>query len=187
MRRPASFDEASMSDWSIWVLGHGLPKLPMKVRHGEAIPVACWAGTSSGTVLYVTWREFDEDDGPYLDTEVELLVPTPSGWDLLPCGGGSNWTAANLGRPAWIAPDEVHIGGSQSCRANFDDGRYTAIEGFVGQNVGSIELRAEGRLEQRPIDSPIGAFIVSTTSAVGVELTFRGHDGQIVSSSAIAT
>ena len=51
MEKPASYDEDLMTDWSLWVLDHGLPDIPAAVAVGESVPVARWAGRRPGCRL----------------------------------------------------------------------------------------------------------------------------------------
>ena len=44
VKRPDSFAENVMTDWSLWVLDNGLPKSPDRVEVGESVPVARWVG-----------------------------------------------------------------------------------------------------------------------------------------------
>jgi hypothetical protein len=77
--RPPSFDAEWMSDWSEWVLDHGLPPLPAVLGDDDAVPIARWAGPRFGAVLHVTRHWEDEDTPDGVDSEVEVFRRTADG------------------------------------------------------------------------------------------------------------
>ena len=86
-----------MSEWSLWVLDHGLPELPEGVANGESVPVARWVGPEFAAVLHVYFRPGDEgdpDDAASLETETEVSRRTGVRWEDSRGSGGSNWVSS---------------------------------------------------------------------------------------------
>lgn len=109
--QPPSFEWEWMSDWSEWVLDHGLPPLPETLADGEVVPIPRWAGARFGAVLHVS-RYWDEEDGEdRLDSEIEVFRRTETGWESSDGGGGGGWFDPPFERPG-LAPRGV-IGGHE--------------------------------------------------------------------------
>jgi hypothetical protein len=177
---PPSFDEEE--DWAPWVLDHGLPELPPNLKVGEIVPVARWTGPRFGAVVSI-WRHLPDDDdremgvdAPFIDSEIELFRRAGGGWEWLG-SGGSGWSDPPLERPV-SDPRAVLIGGETSCLAQ--DWACTALQGFVGEEVRSIEVSDEGGVTTRDVESPFGAFVVAVGGRADATLTFRDGGGDAI-------
>jgi hypothetical protein len=145
-----------MSDWSEWVLDHGLPPLPEVLNDGEVVPVARWAGSRFGAVLRVS-RYWDDDDGEdRLDSEVEVFRRTDTGWQSSNGGGGSGWFDPPFERPG-LGPREV-VGGHEHCSGG-PEWSCCAVDGIAGADAVRVEVIDAAGVERQPIESPFGAFI----------------------------
>src|SRR4051812_19652836 len=71
--RPPSFDEEYMTEWSEFVLDHGLPEFPATLQPGQSVPVARWAGPRFGAVLHVQWSWTNEHENDVLVSEVQVF------------------------------------------------------------------------------------------------------------------
>jgi len=168
--RPPSFDEQCMTEWSEWVLDHGLPELPAAVAMGESVPVARWAGPRAGAVLHLQWGWSDDHTNDELCEQVEVFDRVAGGWDVYNSNAGSNWTPdPPLQRPQ-LAPRHVIIGGGfvatephRSC---------VAVSGLAGIAAHTVEVIDTDGVTRRGIESPLGVFIVAfpghTTARVRV-------------------
>jgi hypothetical protein len=157
---PPSFADEWMSDWSEWVLVHGLPALPSAFGLDQAVPVARWAGPRFGAVLHVTRYLDIEDNEERFDTDVELFVRAQGRWEIANGSGGSNWFSNTLVRPS-VPPTYAEFGGQ--VYSGGDGWRCSALDGFVGEDVREIEVRDEDGSTIRRIESPLGALLSQST------------------------
>ena len=173
---PPSFDEELMTEWSMWVLDHGVPDLPEAVAAGDSIPVARWAGRRFGAVMHLQWCGGDPDTR-YLGTETELFRRTSDGWTALSGGGGTNWPFdPPLVRPSMPA-SAAFLGGS-TCSGD-DDGLVCAHDGLVGIDGAEVVVADEdGRLERQPIDSPLGIVLVAVSGSERTTVTVLASSGE---------
>jgi len=93
-----------MSDWSLWVLDHGLPPLLEVLEEDEVVPIERWAGPRFGAVLHVGRYRNEEGGEEELDSEVEVFRRTVDGWEPSTGGGGSNWFDPPFERSAGRTP-----------------------------------------------------------------------------------
>ncbi len=153
---PGSFDEELMTDWSLWVLDHGLPDFPEVVRVGESVPVAHWVGPAFASVLHVAWRWGDPDDEDYLVSDVEVFRKSAAGWERSMGGGGTGWFDPPLRRPelepreAWVVHE--HCSGDEGWQC-------CAVFGVAGVDAVQVRIEDADGVVTRPLDSPIGAFV----------------------------
>lgn len=174
-----------MSDWSEWVLDHGLPPLPPTLGDDDLVPVARWAGERFGAVLHV-YRHWEDERTPGgVDSEVEVFRRTADGWEPSSGGGGDGWFDPPFVRPD-IGPREV-IGGHQH---DSDEGTWScsSIDGVAGTDAMWVEVVDGAGVERQPIESPFGAFIACSSGErpatvrildaqerVLISLAFGGH------------
>jgi hypothetical protein len=111
VKRPDSFAEDVMTDWSLWVLDNGLPKLPDRVEVGESVPVARWVGARFAAVLHVQWRWGDSEEDDVLISETEVFARREGGWEISSGSGGTNWFDPPFVRPQLIGPRDAYAGG----------------------------------------------------------------------------
>jgi hypothetical protein len=158
MSRPASFDGVLQSDWTIWVLDHGLPSLPQSPAIGTVVPVARWVGPEVGAVLHVRFFE-DEIDGEELDSDVEVAFRHEGRWEVFGGSGGTGWFD-----PPFIRPEMQE-------RLAEDWSRYTcsspasaacAIYGVAGTAATTVEVSDTTGTHVMPIESPLGAFVAAS-------------------------
>jgi hypothetical protein len=158
--QPRGFDEQLMTDWSLWVLDHGLPPLPDRIEFGQSIPVAYWAGPLVGAVLHVqaTAADPDLDEPESFDTEIECFRRVDGRWDVANATGGTDWPpGASLG-PTAAAPGYVGFGGEIT--ASGDGPTCTAVDGIVGIDAMWIEVAGRGETVRRPVEAPLGVVVV---------------------------
>ena len=145
-----------MSDWSEWVLDHGLPPLPPVLGDDEVVPIARWAGARFGAVLHVS-RYWDEEDGEdRLDSEIEVFRRTEAGWESSNGGGGGGWFDPPFERPG-LEPREV-IGGHEHGSGG-PEWSCCSVDGLAGEDAAWVEVVDAAGVERQPIESPFGAFI----------------------------
>jgi hypothetical protein len=114
MSRPASFADEWMSEWSEWVLDHGLPDLPAEVAGGDAVPVAYWAGPLVGAVLHRWRRSGDELADDEVGEEVQHFRRTSHGWEEANGQGGSGGGIDPLLQRLAFPADYAFVGGETS-------------------------------------------------------------------------
>lgn len=171
--RPPSFESEWMSDWSEWVLDHGLPRLPDVLNDGEVVPVARWAGSRFGAVLHVS-RYWDDDDGEdRLDSEVEVFRRTDARWEPSNGGGGSGWFDPPFERPG-LGPREV-FGGHEHCSGG-PEWSCCAVDGVAGADAMWVEVVDAAGVERQPIESPFGAFIACSDGALAATVRILDAD-----------
>jgi hypothetical protein len=155
--QPESFDEELMTDWSLWVLDHGLPVLPDRVEVGQSVPVARWAGPRFGAVMHVQWSWGCDDEDDALINEVEVFARHQEGWCPSSGSGGSGWFDPPFQRPASLGPHEAYAIGQHCSGA---DGWYCcAVDGLAGGDAAFVEVEDADGTTRRPIESPFGAFV----------------------------
>jgi hypothetical protein len=157
--RPESFDADLAERWSRWVLDHGLPEVPgSELGVGESVPVAYWIGPSTAAVLHIR-RVQDEDDECLLtETDIDLFCLVEGNWETWGGGGGGWPDKSPLARLA-VAPTHVDLGGMNS--GVVGDRGCKALWGSVGTEAVMAEVRQAGQVTRRPVESPVGAFVVS--------------------------
>jgi hypothetical protein len=182
--RPPSFDEEYMTEWSEWVLDHGLPEFPEAVEVGESVPVARWDGRHVGAVLHVQWNWSDEHDDDELISEVQVFDRTPDDWRVYGGQGGSNWPWVPSLRPPQIASTRAGIIGTFTTA---EHGRTcTAVNGVAGSAASTIELVDEGGTLSRPIESTLGVFIVAFGGEADAVVRLRTAGGEVLVEQTVA-
>jgi hypothetical protein len=187
---PATFDEDHMDEWSLWVLENGLPELPVSVKKGESVPVARWAGHTVGAVLHVQWmcdhddsdahhRAPEEDD--FLASEVTCFYRVDGVWQEGNARGGSGWYSALLERSHHIGAAETREFGLHG-----EGGRCLALYGIMGTAARFIEVETGGRVEQAPLESPIGAWIAAWEPALAATVRILGDGDALLYSRSYA-
>ena len=177
-----------MTEWSLWVLGHGLPPLPQVLGRDESVPIARWVGSRLAAVEHIQWWQSGEPGEPdELQNEIELFVRRADGWEVSSGSGGSNWYDPPFERPSGLSDADVWFGGEVGTGG---DGWYACgIDGIAGKDAATVEVESGGTLTSMPIESHIGAFVVALDAAraalirvrradraVMGERTFEGHD-----------
>jgi hypothetical protein len=160
VHQPTSFEEELSLDWSVWVLDHGLPGLPVDVRRGQSVPVARWPGPRFGAVLHLQWMWGNDDDGDdYLATEIELFRRVDGGWEPANGSGGSEWPFGSLlVRPA-LPPGTAQFWGEVSSGEH--DWAVAAIDGLAAGDAAAVEVIDLDGLTRHPIDSPLGVVLAA--------------------------
>ncbi len=158
--QPGSFDESLMTEWSLWVLDHGLPRLPTTVEVGQTVPIARFVGVRFAAVMHVQWVWSESHENDYISTETELFFRLGDTWDPADGSGGASWFDPPFQRPPSIGAREVHgftqtgsVGRGGSCQS---------IEGIAGVEATHIEVIDRDGTMRRPIESAFGAFIACT-------------------------
>jgi hypothetical protein len=160
---PASFDEELMDDWSLWVLDHGLPQLPDRVRIGESVPVAFWAGPRVGAVVHILATADDPQVGEpdRFDTEVTCFRRIDDRWEAANARGGTDWPPGASLAGIQVAREFVGFGGEMT--ASGDGPTCTAIDGVVGDDAQWIEVSDITGTVRRPVEAPIGVVVVAVS------------------------
>jgi hypothetical protein len=171
---PDSFDEGLLTEWSLWVLTHGLPELPESVRVGESVPVARWVGARFGAVAHVQWMWTDDHADDRLGNEIETFRRRAGRWEASNGNGGSGWHSPPFRRPSRLGPRDVEDGGR--LYVGGDGWRCCAVDGIAGEEAAVVELVDAGGTTGSPIESPFGAFVVVTDA--DREATVRVLDQQ---------
>jgi hypothetical protein len=115
-------------------------------------------------VLHIRRILEEDEEAPYLDTDIELFVLVNSTWDN--CGGGgANWPGSV---PSWeedgsltrieVSPDHVDLGGIVG--SDSETVGCKALWGDVGTAAAIAELSQGGQLTRRRVEAPLGAFVV---------------------------
>lgn len=156
--RPESFDAELAVQWSRWVLDHGLPGVPgFELSVGESVPVAYWIGPSTAAVLHIRRVQDEDDECPLTETDIDLFCLVDGDWETWG-GGGGGWTDDSpLARLA-VAPNHVNLGGMNSGAVG--DRGCKALWGTVGTEAVMAEVRQAGQVTRRPVEAPVGAFVV---------------------------
>jgi hypothetical protein len=175
--RPVSFHEGEMTDWSIWVLDHGLPELPDTVNVGESVPVARWPGVRFGAVVHVQWDWTEEHDEDELQSEIELFRRTAEGWEVASGGGGGGWFSPPLKRPP-IPEDSAGLGHFQL--AGSGDWQSCAAYGFAGARARFIEVIDSDGVTRHPLESPLGVFLVAAEADERAVARVLREDGRVL-------
>jgi hypothetical protein len=156
-RRPASFDADLSRQWSRWVLEHGLPQLPAPdLAIGESVPVAYRIGPDTAAVLHISRTLDDGAQAVRTDTDVDLFSLVDGVWVEWGGGGAGGSNDSPLARID-VPPDHVDLsgtvaaGGERGCKA---------LWGEVGVSAAVAEVEQAGRVTRRPVEAPIGAFVV---------------------------
>jgi hypothetical protein len=182
--RPESFDERYMTAWSEWVLDHGLPAMPETVRIGESVPVARWAGPRFGAVLHVQWNSDPDDvDEDNFISDVQVFDRIETGWRVYGAQGGTDWFDPPLERPS-VDPQFAAIGGTFVAG---EDGRAClAVEGLAGVTATEVEVVDRDGVLRRPIDSPLGVFIVALDAHADAVVSVIDTAGVVLASQSIS-
>jgi hypothetical protein len=155
--RPESFDTELIAEWGEWVLAHGLPELPVVVARDESAPVAYWAGSLVGAVLYVQRSANDDEErageDDRVDTETLCFGRTATGWEPGVGQGGSGPADLRLTRIAVPADYVAFVGEFET---SGDGWLCTAVEVLVGDRAVWIELTDTETTTRRPVEAPIG-------------------------------
>ena len=176
--QPRSFDDQLITEWSLWVLDHGLPSLPERIEFGQSIPVACWAGPLVGAVLHIqaTAADPDFDEPERFDTEIECFRRVDGQWNVANATGGTDLPpGATLARIE-AAPGYVGFGGEMT--ATGDGPACTAVDGVVGIDARWIEVTDRGEVIRRPIEAPLGIVVVGVADHRPVTIRVLDHDNQ---------
>jgi hypothetical protein len=174
-----TFDEDLTTDWSLWVLGSGLPPLPAVVHRGETVPVAYWDGPRFGAVVHVQWMWSDENPNEdYLATEVQVFARTSHlGWEVSDGEGGGHWPGPNLGSPPIGARDvhltHLHVSGSALWRC-------AAASGFAGEDAAVLTIEDTSGTTRRPISSPVRAIVAAFDAQDTAVVRVLTHSGAVL-------
>jgi hypothetical protein len=180
MAQPASFDEELMTDWSLWLLDHGLPELPERVELGQSVPVARWAGRRFGAVLHLQWNWSDDHEDDYLATEVELFCLTESGWEAASGGGGSNWPfEPPLTRPVVPAASAEFWGETGSGELGWS---VVAFDGLSGTDATAVEVTDSDGVTRQSVDSPLGVVLAAFDATKPATVRVIAYDGRTLAS-----
>ncbi len=174
---PPSFDEEWATDWSIWVLDHGLPELPATVVPGQSVPVAYWAGPRFGGVLHVRWSWSRHHRDDQLQSEVEPFRRVERAWRPTGARGGSGWYDPPLARLD-LGPREAFTGGMYTQNhATEGPMGICMIDGVAGTDGAWVEIATAAGEVRRPLDSPIGAFVAVTNLGRAATLRILDKEG----------
>lgn len=156
--RPESFDADLAVQWSRWVLDHGLPEVPgSELSVGESVPVAYWIGPSTAAVLHIRRVQDEDDECPLTETDIDLFCLVDGNWKTWGSGGrrlAGRVTAGPVGGGAESRGprrDEQRCGRGRGCKA---------LWGSVGTEAVMAEVRQASQLTRRPVEAPVGAFVV---------------------------
>lgn len=167
-----------MTDWSIWVLDHGLPDLPQGVELGASVPVARWVGPRFAAVCHLQWMWSHRHDHDYLATETQLLHRTAGEWEVAGGTGGSDWPFdPPLRRP--ISPPSYAQLGGRTCAG--EEGWYCcALEGLAGLDAAVVRVSDMDGVTQQVVDSPLGVLIAAVDASVPAIVTVLDGGGSVL-------
>jgi hypothetical protein len=175
-----------MEEWSLWVLNHDLPDLPVVVGKAESVPVARWVGSAVAAVLHVQWTwASDDPDDDFLASEVVCFSQVDGAWWSSGASGGTGWPSAVLRRSDSICPAETQRFGVHGEVG--EAGRCMAIFGITGTAARFIEVESEGRVDRAPLESPIGAWIACWDPASAATVRILGDGDRPLYSESHAT
>ena len=184
---PPSFDGDWYDEWIPWVLDHGLPPLPPTLGDDDAVPVARWVGAPFGAVLFVQWDgNMDEDGERSLSSEIEVFRRLGDRWEPPSTGGGGGWFDPPFVRPhlppEYAVLSHFHSGGGplQGPSEGTPSWTYSSAYGFTGTAAKTVEVEDEEGTIERPIESPLGVFIVVADATQGAIVRVRREDRNIL-------
>lgn len=163
-----------MTDWSLWVLDHGLPELPTEVRPGDSVPVALWVGPRFAAVLHVQWLWSEHHDDDVLVNEMEVFLQSDGQWRPSLGSGGSGWFDPPLERPE-MEPTSAEVIG-QHCSGG-GDWYCCAVAGVAGAAATTVEVEDGDGVTSRPLTSPIGAFVACSNGHKAAVVRVRDGNG----------
>jgi hypothetical protein len=174
--RPGSFDEKLMTEWSLWVLDHGLPPLPDRVASGESVPIAYWAGPLIGVVLHVQGTSADPDNGEpaRFETDIECFRRADDHWEGVNARGGTDWPLGASPARMQVARGHVSFGGEML--ATGDGPACAAVDGVVGTDATWIETTDHTGTVRRRVEAPLGVVVVGVPADRPVTIRVLGHD-----------
>lgn len=175
--RPASFHHDYAEDWGAWVLEHGLPPLPSFLGEADEVPVAYWAGTTLGAVLFLSWASNDEEEEePPGAREVNYdhcsFARADHGWHPTGGWGGTAGPREDPMQPPRHPERYVRFFGE------WQDGHARGLTGGVGAAARTIELQDQEGRTRRPVDAPMGLVIVCFDLHQEVTIRILDGDGQ---------
>jgi hypothetical protein len=177
VERPPSFEEEWQNDWSLYVIEHGLPDLPPTVRVGESVPVARWVGPRRAAVLHVEWSWSDDHLDDELVDNTEMFYMTSSGWEPFGGMGGSGWFDPPLVRPG-MHQRAAYIGGGSA--ASEEGVSCETCIGWAGEDATTIELEDADGVLTRPLESPLGVFVVASAGEAAAFVRVLDAQGRVL-------
>lgn len=178
MPQPESFDEDLMTDWSRWVLDHGLAQLPPRVDRGESVPVARWVGPTYAAVLHVRWTWGDPEEDDELLSEVQVFARADGSWEQSLGSGGTGWLDPPFQRPAAMAPRSAAlVGGHCSGR---DSWYCCSVFGIAGSEAAFVEVVDGDGMTRRSVESPFGAFVVGSDGWQRARVRVRDNNERVL-------
>jgi hypothetical protein len=175
--RPESFASDLATDWSRWVLAHGLPELPgPDLGAGESVPVAYWIGPNAAAVLHIR-RLLDGDDELITETDIDLFYLVDSVWETWGGGGGGWNDDAPLARYE-VPPDCVNLHGMNS--GSYGGQGCIALWGEVGAEATIAEVMQAGRVTRRPVEAPTSAFVVCAEFGIAFTVRVLNAHGELL-------
>jgi hypothetical protein len=184
--QPPNFDQDLASDWGLWVMENGLPKLPLQVDPGEAVPISWSAGPTFGAVVFVTRYEPDmvSERDPHVDEDVHCYHRTHDGWEELGPNGGTDWPPGADLCPVDVAPRYANLNESLSVRDGA--GICTALSGLVGREAKWFQVTDPDRTYRLPINAPLHVAVVCVAAAQDTIIRILDQDGALLGTPAVA-
>ena len=182
--RPGAFHELHMTEWSEWVLDHGLPPLPEGVGREGSVPVARWVGPRYAAVMHVQRGGHIDDPGlGELENEVELFVRGDDAWQTCDATGGTNWHDPPFLRPD-MEPERVWFFGMlySPCEGGF----ACAVDGIAGAAAETIEVEDGDGVTAMAVESPMGAFVVAFDAARPAVIRVRDAEGRVLGAAEVS-
>jgi hypothetical protein len=178
--RPSSFAAELAWEWGHWVIDHGLPALPSDLAPGESVPVAWWRGPAVAAVLHIYRRDpsVDDDEGPQLETDVQVMRRLDDRWVDVDGGGGTNWSAGVVLEAPDLPLDAVHHGTFEFRHST--EWAVAAWDGVVGIDADGVAVEQDGRRHQQPIDSPLRAFVVAFDALLPARVQVISRSGDLL-------
>lgn len=170
------------TDWSLWVLEHGLPLLPDQVAERSSVPVTWWRGTNSAAVLHLRRWPDDGEDASYTEVDIQVFASVDGRWQLTASGGAGGWPEA-LVRPVEVRPEHADLGGV--VQGTSGGVEVVALWGEAGRFAASLEVEQEGVVTTRPVEGELGWVVVSAVVQGPVIARVRDGDGRVLTEAAV--
>jgi hypothetical protein len=151
---PSSFHWEESEDWAVWVLDHGLPRLPGCIGDDDAVPVSYWAGPDCGAVLFRSFAAEDEHGARDVDDTVVPFRRTTEGWVGVGGDAGGAGPLADPLSPLPVASTYAAFGGGSQVNG------IMSMNGVVGTAAAWIEATDRNGVTRRRVEAPVSVIVV---------------------------
>lgn len=165
------------TDWSLWVLENGLPRLPDQLAEHSSVPVTWWRGPDSAAVLHVRRWPADGEQEPFTEVDVEVFALADGRWQLAASGGAGGWPEAAL-RPTEVRAGHADLGGV--VEGTSGGVHVVALWGEAGASAATSEVEQGDVVTSHPVVGEWGWVVVSAVVRGSVTARVRDADGRVM-------